>query len=108
MLGVILTFYNMERELNKKVITKLLSKSENMFLCLVNNASSDGTLDVLNNLYEKFPNQIGVVDIKRKTSVLGALKVGFRFLMSKKKVNHISLLNNHDELNLLTKISKEF
>lgn len=108
--GIIITFDNRERKINKKQIIQFLRENDNFHLCLVNNGGSDGTKAILEELEMELPNLVSVVNIKINKGMESAIRTGFRLLMHKEKVAQVSVLKDQDvkELDGILELSKKF
>ncbi|MFY0712685.1 hypothetical protein J1D01_03340 [Seonamhaeicola sp. NFXS20] len=82
MVGIILIFYNNEKNLNLNVLTQVLNEASKLHFCLVNNGSSDKTLELLESIKYNCTNQINVLDVKKNKGELMALKSATRYLNS--------------------------
>ncbi|MDR2121625.1 MAG: glycosyltransferase [Flavobacteriaceae bacterium] len=73
---VIVPCYNEESRLFTADFETSLSVDENLYFCFVNDGSSDNTLRILNDLYQKFPDNILVVDKKQNEGKAAAVFTG--------------------------------
>jgi dolichyl-phosphate beta-glucosyltransferase len=105
--GIIITLYNKEKEIKKGVLEQFIAVCKNIHICLVNNGSTDGTLEAINSISEKFIDRLSVVSIRNKKEDESALKLGFRFLMNNASVSKVILSNklNMNELQNISEIS---
>ena len=91
--GVIIIFSNNEKEINDLDKENLLSINTNK-VCFVNNASTDNTLNLLNNIKFTSDNNISILDIKHDKGVKSALKSGARLLLSESEFDFIVYLQS--------------
>lgn len=92
--GVIIIFSNNEKEINDLNKEILLSINTNK-VCFVNNASTDNTLNLLNNIKFESDNNISILDIKHDKGVKSALKSGARLLLSESEFDFIVYLQSN-------------
>ena len=92
--GVIIIFSNNEKEINDLDKENLLSINTNK-VCFVNNASTDNTLNLLNNIKFASDNNISILDIKHDKGVKSALKSGARLLLSESEFDFIVYLQSN-------------
>lgn len=92
--GVIIIFSNNEKEINDLDKENLLSINTNK-VCFVNNASTDNTLNLLNNIKFTSDNNISILDIKHDKGVKSALKSGARLLLSESEFDFIVYLQSN-------------
>ncbi len=76
-LCIVIPCYNEEKRLETKRIDTFLKSHENVLLCLVNDGSSDDTLNVLQGVKSKFPENITVVDTVNNVGKAEAVRLGF-------------------------------
>jgi glycosyltransferase involved in cell wall biosynthesis len=105
-IGIIIVFYNNEIDLHRNVFNDLLTIKNHIHLCLVNNGSKDGTLNILEEQMEISGMEGTIIDIKQNKGNSTAIRAGARYLLNQNKVNHIGyiqidMLNNIEELNTL-------
>ena len=95
------------KEIKKGVLEQFIAVCKNIHICLVNNGSTDGTLEAINSISEKFIDRLSVVSIRNKKEDESALKLGFRFLMNNASVSKVILSNklNMNELQNISEIS---
>ena len=92
--GVIIIFSNNEKDINDLYKENLLSINANK-VCFVNNASTDNTLNLLNNIKFESKNNISILDIKHNKGVKSALKSGARLLLSESEFDFIVYLQSN-------------
>ena len=92
-LGIIIIFHNNETEIDKAFFIKQIQLSETIELCLVDNESKDGTLNVLNDIKEACATQVSVIEIKKKASEEAAKRAGARYMFNQFNLKHIGFIN---------------
>jgi hypothetical protein len=92
--GVIIIFSNNEKDINDLYKENLLAINANK-VCFVNNASTDNTLNLLNNIKFESKNNISILDIKHDKGVKSALKSGARLLLSESEFDFIVYLQSN-------------
>ena len=92
--GVIIIFSNNEKEISDLYKENLLNINANK-VCFVNNASTDNTLNLLNNIKFESKNNISILDIKHNKGVKSALKSGARLLLSESEFDFIVYLESN-------------
>ena len=102
MIGIILIFHNNENSLNFNLIKQILNVATELHFCLVNNGSSDSTLDLLNEVKQNSNNQISVLDIKKYKSDVFALKSAARYLNSIEKIKYYGYLEVENTNSIIT------
>ena len=107
-IGIVITLYNRENTIDIFKIGRFLKTHKNIHICFVNNGSTDGTLGLLKLCKEKYIDRMSIVSLKKNRGNDPALKIGFRFLMNKKNVDHVSLSNdlNSSELTNISQLTK--
>ena len=104
MTGIILIFSNREDYIDKGEFTNFLEDNPDVRLCLVNNGSVDNTLTILQELEQRYPSRISVIDLKVKREHDFALRNGFRLLMRNKNIDKVNYSVNMELDNLKTTI----
>ena len=111
-IGIIIIFYNNEKDIDTQFFIEQLKQSTNLELCLVNNNSKDKTYQLLNEIKESCLN-VSVVNIKKFKSDESAVRAGARFMFNQFDLNHLgyvstNLLNlkNHGLNGLIQAISE--
>jgi hypothetical protein len=92
--GVIIIFSNNEKDINDLYKENLLAINANK-VCFVNNASTDNTLNLLNNIKFESKINISILDIKHDKGVKSALKSGARLLLSESEFDFIVYLQSN-------------
>ncbi|MGB2129386.1 MAG: glycosyltransferase [Flavicella sp.] len=81
--GLIIPCYNFENVLDIDTFSKFLRLHPTYHLCFVNNGSKDKTLSLLEQLKLIAPNQVSVVDIKKKRGTSLVVRAGARYLYTR-------------------------
>jgi len=92
--GVIIIFSNNEKDINDLHKENLLNINANK-VCFVNNASTDNTLNLLNNIKFESKNNISILDIKHDKGAKSAIKSGARLLLSESEFDFIVYLQSN-------------
>lgn len=100
-LSVIVPCYNVSKYLNACVDSLIDAKVDSMEIVLVNDGSTDNTLDICNEYKKKYPKLIKVID-KKNGGLSDARNVG----IDKSKGDYISFVDSDDtvEKDLYTKV----
>ncbi|SFU27516.1 hypothetical protein SAMN05216480_101198 [Pustulibacterium marinum] len=109
--GIILYCHNEEEKINPYAFTEFLKIEDKYHLCFVNNASSDETLTLLKKIQRENPNQVSIVDIKKKNQNIIAIRAGTRYLGNLPEIINIGFLDIEldkalTKINLLEEIQK--
>jgi len=91
-IGIIIVFRNSEHQIVKGNFFKECIKYQNIDICLVNNASTDKTLLLLKEIQEEFQSHVEVLDIKKYTSTISAVKAGERYFTNSQNLKHIGYI----------------
>lgn len=73
---LIIPCYNEAARLPADAFLAYLRRVPTVCLCFVNDGSRDGTLTVLENLRQQFPNQIDVLNLEQNQGKAGAVRAG--------------------------------
>lgn len=92
--GLLIVFCN-DAHLIEKYDFKNIFKQKNMKFCLVNNGSSDKTLQYLRNLKNETNSELHILDIKKNKGVIKAIKAGARYLFNTEELNIIFHINSN-------------
>ncbi|MGB0980470.1 MAG: glycosyltransferase [Winogradskyella sp.] len=92
-LGIIIIFHNNEALINKQLFIEKINQSKSIELCLVDNNSTDKTLQLLTSIKEECSSNISVVEIKKHTSKDVAKRAGARFMFNQFNLKHIGFIN---------------
>lgn len=91
-IGILILFHNDEKEIETLKFISLLDKKINLNICLVNNGSTDKTLEMLKEIQKKSSVPISIVDMKKHRDHHAAIKAGFRYLSCKQEFPNILCL----------------
>lgn len=91
--GILIMFYNNEKELIKYKLLELFKSRNNFEICCVNNGSNDNTLEFLKTIKGYTKSQVSVLDIKTNKETKAAIRAGVRYLCNKEEVKYIVYLN---------------
>lgn len=91
-LGVIIIVHNNAENLHKDRIISILNEINKIKFCFVNNASKDESLELLMDIKDESSN-VSILDIKKYSTEMTALKAGCRFLKSMSDLNVVGFLN---------------
>ncbi|GAA4884828.1 hypothetical protein GCM10023311_04160 [Flaviramulus aquimarinus] len=92
-IGIIIVFYNNERDIDSNLFNGLSSIKNHLQLCLVNNGSEDATLENLEALKDTSGLHSAIIDIKQNKGEDAAIKAGARYLFNQNKLKHIAYVN---------------
>lgn len=92
-IGIIIIFFNNEKDINISLFNELFNLKKHTQLCLVNNGSSDGTLEKLQEFKLTYESNINILDVKRNKGDEAAIKAGARYLFNQNEIKHIGYLN---------------
>ena len=93
--GIIIIFHNNEKHIDTDVFINQFRQSQDIQFCLVNNASKDNTLEVLQEIKDaKLPN-VSVVDIRKFKSDVSAVRAGARFMFSQFNLKHLGYVSTN-------------
>jgi Flp pilus assembly secretin CpaC len=92
-IGVIIVFHNNENDINTSFFIEQFKQTKNLQLCLVNNASTDKTYTILEDIKEMCETNVSVVDVKKFKSDQAAIKYGARFMFNQYNLNHVGYIN---------------
>lgn len=108
--GIVIVLTNKEEEINTLGIESFLNKKTDIYICFVDNGSTDKTFDILEVLVTMFPKNISIIKIKNNKGEDAALKVGFRYLLNKKNVSKLNFSNqfNLDKIIRFSEFSTNF
>jgi dolichyl-phosphate beta-glucosyltransferase len=72
---IIIPCYNEELRLKKNVFTNFLEKEESIHICFTNDGSADKTIQVLNEIKDKHPDKIFIIDLKTNVGKAEAVRL---------------------------------
>lgn len=91
--GIIITFHNNEKDIDKDFFVTYLNKVKGIEICLVNNDSKDQTYQILKEIAE-YCNNVSIVNIKKQKMDMSAVRAGVRFMTNKfnlKEIGYVSV-----------------
>lgn len=92
-IGIIIVFYNNEKDIDRSLFNGLSSIRNHIELCLVNNGSEDATLEKLEALKDTSGLHSTIIDIKQNKGEDAAIKAGARYLFNQNELKHIAYVN---------------
>ena len=87
-IGIIIIFYNNEKQIDTSFFIEQVKQASNLELCLVNNDSCDNTYHLLTEIKEAC-NNVSVVNIRKFKSDTSAVKAGARFMFNQFNLKHL-------------------
>jgi glycosyltransferase involved in cell wall biosynthesis len=93
-IGAIIVLYNNEKQIDKSFLKEELPGQ--IELCIVNNGSTDRTLELLKIIKEELKSNISILDIKKNTTRISAIRAGARFLFNNESFRHIGYIDASD------------
>ncbi len=94
-IGIIIIFNNNEKNIDKKLFSEQINKTQNIKFCLVNNCSKDKTYQILKEIKEDCESIVSIVDIKKFVSESSAKRAGARFMFNQFELSHIGFINTN-------------
>ncbi|ANW96902.1 glycosyl transferase family 2 [Wenyingzhuangia fucanilytica] len=91
--GIIIPCYNEANRLNVNEFIRFAKENKNYHLCFVNDGSKDNTLEVLENLQTKSPNNITVIDVKINAGKAAAVRTGVKYLNRMEDISYIGFMD---------------
>ena len=92
-LCIVIPCYNEEKRIDKNRIYRFLTSNKNVLICLVNDGSSDRTLDVLNEIRLDFPKNIAILSTVKNVGKAEAIRSGISHCQSKYQYDKIAYLD---------------
>jgi len=78
----IIPCYNEENRLDKESFSLFIKNNSNFNFILVNDGSTDKTLDLLNELFKKYPKQVEVLNLNKNVGKAEAIRLGIQKTLS--------------------------
>lgn len=75
---IVIPCYNEEKGISKNEYANFLNHNPEVLICFVNDGSKDNTLQVLNVLKEKYPNQIQILSLEKNSGKAEAVRAGIK------------------------------
>lgn len=91
-IGILVVFRNAEKEIHIEELIKVFTNTHAFEICLVNNGSSDATLQRLHKIKEYLNTSIAVIDIKKRSGHNAAIKAGVQHLKGTKDLAYVLCL----------------
>jgi len=92
-LCIIIPCYNEEKRLHKERFYTFLKQQKNVLLCFVNDGSSDGTMEVLNNIKDTYPDNVEAISTSVNVGKAEAVRTGIIHCNTHFKHNKIAYLD---------------
>jgi glycosyltransferase involved in cell wall biosynthesis len=89
---IIIPFYNEEKRFDVESFNEFVKTHTDISFCLVNDGSSDRTIQILNELQQRFSN-VEALDLKINRGKAEAIRSGVKHLLTKKSYSHIAFLD---------------
>lgn len=111
--GIIITFHNNEKEIDKHFFIQNTEHLKNIEICLVNNNSQDNTYNILKEISESCSN-VSVVNIKKHKTEISAVRAGARYMVNQFNLKEIGYINanmlksGQKELNKVIRVIVDF
>lgn len=105
-IGVIIVFHNNENDIDTSFFIEHLNRAKYLELCLVNNASTDKTYKLLDEIKEMCDKKVSVVDVKKFKSDHAAIRSGARFMFNQHNLNHVGYVDANKLNSKFLSISK--
>ncbi|QDO94535.1 glycosyltransferase [Formosa sediminum] len=90
--GLILIFHNNEDTINKQFFNSIFELSKQIHLSLINNGSTDNTLQKLRDIEQMYSSNLSLIDIKKYKGTTAAIKAGVRYLSKHGEFKYIGFL----------------
>lgn len=94
-IGILIVFRNDESKIEVHQFIELFTKTTKLNVCLVNNGSTDNTLELLKEIQEESSIPISIIDVKRNRGHNAAIKAGVRYLKSIEELPYILYLQKY-------------
>ncbi|WP_299312647.1 glycosyltransferase [uncultured Aquimarina sp.] len=91
--GIIIPCYNEEKRLNATAFINFIQKENNVHLCFVNDGSKDDTITVLKSIQSENPYKVSVIDMKKKSGKVAAVRAGARYLHSRGDISFVGYID---------------
>ena len=92
-LCIVIPCYNEEKRLPLSDYVNFLTNNPNALICFVNDGSSDGTLQLLDQLKSKFENRISIVSYDKNVGKAEAIRKAFSYCNKNLNHNYIAYLD---------------
>lgn len=107
-IGVIILFFNNEKEIDSIQFKNIFNQIKNMEVCFVNNGSKDNTLQMLKFIKDENNANIHLLDIKKNIESDAAVRAGARYFYNEQGLNCIGYVDAYkfSDFNNLNKLLK--
>jgi glycosyltransferase involved in cell wall biosynthesis len=85
--------YNEGKKFPVKEYEKFISTYTDVYICFVNDASTDNSIQILSNLKSQFPSQIKILDLSKNLGKAEAVRSGINYCTSKINSTYIGFLD---------------
>jgi dolichyl-phosphate beta-glucosyltransferase len=92
-LAIIIPCYNEEKRLDGVLLAQLIKDIDEAHIHLVNDGSSDGTLDLLYSLRQKHPDRVSVISFEKNEGKAKAIAKGIREVLSQNAPDYIGYMD---------------
>lgn len=92
-IGIIIIFRNNESSIRVENLAKHMRSTDIVKFCLVDNYSSDNTLQLLHEIKEECLDKVEIVEIKKIVSESMAKRAGARYLSSNYNLKYVGFIN---------------
>ena len=91
--SIVIPCYNEENGISSSEYSNFLENNPEVFICFVNDGSTDKTLEVLNVLKEKYPNQIYILSLEKNMGKAEAVRTGINYCNNTYRNQYIGYLD---------------
>ncbi|APU69003.1 Dolichyl phosphate glucosyltransferase [Christiangramia flava JLT2011] len=91
--GVVIPCYNEEKRLKSAEFLKFLHQNTGYHVCFVNDGSTDGTLEVLQNLRKGRENYISIYNCEQNGGKAEAVRQGLTYMASFEDLDYVGFLD---------------
>lgn len=91
--SIVIPCYNEENGISSSEYSNFLENNPEVFICFVNDGSTDKTLEVLNVLKEKYPDQINILSLEKNMGKAEAVRTGINYCNNTYRNQYIGYLD---------------
>jgi len=91
--SIVIPCYNEEKGISIREYSTFLENNSEVFICFVNDGSTDNTLEVLNVLKTKYENQIHILSLEKNSGKAEAVRAGINYCNLNSKHQFIGYLD---------------
>ncbi|MDD5150576.1 MAG: glycosyltransferase, partial [Flavobacterium sp.] len=91
--SIVIPCYNEEKGISNSEYSNFLVNNPEVFICFVNDGSTDKTLEVLNVLKSKHENQIHVLSLEKNSGKAEAVRLGINYCNTNFQHQYIGYLD---------------